>query len=309
MKKFVYAIKQMLMERIGKDYSIQESNVLKVNNDYNPTLVVRKRNEEIGKCIYMEQYFQRFCCGETMDKISDDIVELVTDKRGIEEMKRTVAVDVIRNYEVMKNRIGLKLINAEMNGRYLNDKIYVPYLNLAVVCTIFWTEAGTTTASASVTRTLFNYWNVSEEELFMQAYKNMQSLFPATIRDMNEVILRLVQEEQVDYNIDGLDTGNKADTFYVLTTQDGTNGAVTMLYQDIIKEFAEEQNLEEVIIIPSSVHEVLLVPKIKGSVTEKECLKMLRDVNCTEVKLSEVLSDDIYIYSKSDNEIQVWKDK
>ena len=49
------------------------------------------------------------------------------------------------------------------------------------------------------------------------------------------------------------------DRFYVLSNRSGVNGAACLLYEDVLKNFADgvEKNL---IILPSSIHEVLLLP-------------------------------------------------
>ena len=52
---------------------------------------------------------------------------------------------------------------------------------------------------------------------------------------------------------------NLSSPFYVLTNIQGINGAVCLLYPQVLKNFAEEAG-RDIIILPSSIHEVLLLP-------------------------------------------------
>ena len=48
---------------------------------------------------------------------------------------------------------------------------------------------------------------------------------------------------------------------YVLTNISKNKGAATIMYNNVLKDFAISNLVEEVIIIPSSTEEVLLIPK------------------------------------------------
>jgi hypothetical protein len=69
-----------------------------------------------------------------------------------------------------------------------------------------------------------------------------------------------------------------------------------------LKNFAEniDRNL---FILPSSVHEVILLPDDAG--TEKEALlDMVMEINRTQVAESEVLADSIYYYRKDSDKME-----
>ena len=59
---------------------------------------------------------------------------------------------------------------------------------------------------------------------------------------------------------------------------------------------------EGVYILPSSVHEVLIIPK-ENAPSPKELGEMVREVNRAEVAREEVLSDRIYEYDKEHGKI------
>ena len=60
--------------------------------------------------------------------------------------------------------------------------------------------------------------------------------------------------------------------FYVFSNRSGINGAACILYEDVLKNFADgvEKNL---IILPSSIHEVLLLPD-DGDISYEEMSRL-----------------------------------
>lgn len=75
----------------------------------------------------------------------------------------------------------------------------------------------------------------------------------------------------------------------------------------MLKGFVEKhyKNIESVLILPSSTHEVILVPMNQGSYSKKELVDMVSEINDTQVAREEVLSNSVYIYSVKANEITI----
>ena len=71
-----------------------------------------------------------------------------------------------------------------------------------------------------------------------------------------------------------------------------------MLYENIIKDFADRWE-SDVIIFPSSIHEVLIMADKK--LYDYDALsQMVADINREVVSEEEVLSDFIYIFSRAE---------
>ncbi len=80
---------------------------------------------------------------------------------------------------------------------------------------------------------------------------------------------------------------------YVLTNDEGFEGASALLHPELFEEAAEEVE-DNVIIIPSSIHELLCVPMSVISV--KDAAEMIVEVNESQVAPEDVLSTHPYIY-------------
>jgi hypothetical protein len=79
---------------------------------------------------------------------------------------------------------------------------------------------------------------------------------------------------------------------WILSNESKVDGAVAITSQETLKA-AHEKLGEDFYILPSSRHEVILVPQ--SCVSDEEDLKaMVRDVNAAEVSKVDKLSDSVY---------------
>ena len=88
----------------------------------------------------------------------------------------------------------------------------------------------------------------------------------------------------------------------ILTNHSRLQGAAGMLHKEIIKQYMKETKADKVWIIPSSIHETLLIPC--DLMPDMEYVKnMVKEVNATQVQPEEILSDNVYVYDG--NEITI----
>ena len=85
-------------------------------------------------------------------------------------------------------------------------------------------------------------------------------------------------------------------SMYVLTNESGSLGAATLFYPDV-KEKAAELLGSDYYILPSSVHETILVPD-SSQINAKELCDMVKQANRTVVDEKDILSDNVYHYSR-----------
>ena len=76
-----------------------------------------------------------------------------------------------------------------------------------------------------------------------------------------------------------------------------------MITQPEVLNKLEQLFTEGFYVLPSSVHEVLIVPD-NGEMEPKMLGEMVREVNKNEVERQEVLSDRVYSYDKEKHQIR-----
>lgn len=83
---------------------------------------------------------------------------------------------------------------------------------------------------------------------------------------------------------------------YVLTNTERRYGAVNLLYPEILKAAAGRLN-GDFYVLPSSVHECMLVPVSTGA-SAADLQQMVREINQVCVAPEEVLGDSVYCYER-----------
>lgn len=80
---------------------------------------------------------------------------------------------------------------------------------------------------------------------------------------------------------------------YVISNSTGARGAANVLDRDALQAFAFKHSTDKIYVIPSSIHECILIPATVN--TDLEALTaMVKEVNATVVKPEERLSDRAY---------------
>ena len=149
-------------------------------------------------------------------------------------------------------------------------------------------------------------WGITEDTLYDDALKNTPVLLKSSITPMSSLLHEIAKEckdERAVKVVDEIesDEGIGEEALYVLTNSSRVNGAACMLYDNLLGSFAEVIHAD-LYILPSSIHEVILLPKI-NTFNKSDLLNMVREVNEQGVAEDEVLSDNVYEYNRKDGVI------
>jgi hypothetical protein len=169
---------------------------------------------------------------------------------------------------------------------------------LAIVFYVLLYEDESGVGSTAIPITVLEQWNISRERLLEDALVTMEKRFPVVTKSLYQLLMGEKEEDAEEYEY-----------IFILTNKNNCNGAVTILYKDALKHFAQEKQVQEVFILPSSLHEVMLVPCSCDWWSGKELKKLVEEINQMEVPVGEVLSDNIYLYDLDADEIRIWDDE
>lgn len=185
------------------------------------------------------------------------------------------ASDIVK-WEKMKDRLYIRLFGELKikDGVYrkVADLFEVPYIQVL----------DDDTATTRVTNQLMDAWGVSEEEVFKQARKNQITLRPARISSLAET---LGIPEEINPGL------------YIVSTESGVLGAGCILYEGI-EDRIKEKIGGDFYILPSSIHEVIVVPKDDNRI--EEFARMVRMINTSEVDERDRLSNSVYGFEKGE---------
>ncbi len=292
---FVTLIREEVEKRAGKNYTVRLNDVRKNNGVVLSGLTVMQDDSNISPTIYLNHYYKAYEEGRvTLRYVVNDVMDIYNRNR----VNRSVDMRYLLNYENVKGSIIYKLVNTDQNKEILKEIPHIEFLDLSILfqCLIEKEEYGI--ASILVHNTHLKLWDVSLEELYQTAKNNTPRLLEYEIKSLRETISEIVQEEAIqemdcEWCVEEM---KESIPMYVLSNKNKVEGATCILYPELIQDFASAVG-SSLYIIPSSIHEVLLLPTID----DIECSKikeMIRQINDTQVKTEEVLSYSLYFFDK-----------
>lgn len=265
--------------------------VVQKNNLELTGIVIRSIASNISPTIYLDSFYSQYESGEGMNVILKKIAEV----RVNHEFEDNFDVECITDWERCRERIIPRIVCLEDNKAFLAEKVYTTIADLAVTYCILLEESYSDGAmTVSVTKQLMNNWGLMVEELHEAAIKNMPSLVPSTFRSMAEVMRDMLAMSDEEYETLPMSSDEQ---MFVLTNELKLNGAAAILDTDLMLAIFEK--IGEFYILPSSIHEVLIVPK-SSNIHVKELKAMVKEVNDTQVSPEDRLSYSIYSYNPVD---------
>lgn len=212
----------------------------------------------------------------------------------------------IINYEKAKRRLSFRLLNARAGEALCQKAVHFHFLDLVIVLDLILGENGGEQYRTYIPNELIEEWGVSRADVWKDAKENAARIQPACISDMESVIAQLLGELatmiEIEEGRSGIEhaNGDKNLPVYVLTNRKGIYGAGCILYEGILKKISEHLQ-SDLLILPSSVHEILLLPYGEYSVGNLE--EMVYSINREVVEAEKVLSDRVYRYCRRTEEI------
>ena len=284
----------------NESHSINVSEVTKLNGSY---MAMTIRVGETGHmhataAMNLDKMYNGFLNGEAT------VPELAREAVRISMMPTPHEVshlDWMLDYAKAKDRLFVRISNAERNADTLEN---VPYqivpgtrdLALTYHIRISNEETGMLT-STTVTEGLLSQWGVSQEQLHEDALKSAQTLNPPTLSSIHDVLVKTLGVSPED-----VPQPTAPAPVFVLSNRASVNGAASLLYPGVQEELAERMG-GDYYVLPSSIHEVLIMPADAG-VDPASLEKMVRDINASIVEPEDRLSDHVYHYDNSAHKLE-----
>lgn len=301
--EFVETMKQALKDRFGAGYSVKVHQVPKNNGVLLDGLSILPPDSLLAPTIYLNPYYEQHLQGVPEDQILDEIFTLFTRNPP----PCAFSTDQLTDFEPLKTKVLMKLVHADSNHDLLAEIPYVKFLDLAVIFYLLLEKNDDGQMTLLINNEHLKLWNISRKELFRLALANTPLACPAQIQSMNEAIRESAMQSLGDSCDETvleklMDEEDCVSPLYVLSNTSGIYGACCLLYRDLLKDFAESIG-SDLILIPSSIHEILIAPLEDGA-SFNRLNAMVSDINASEVPPEDQLSDHIYLYTRGDDRIQ-----
>ena len=291
-EQFVEDVKDRLYEQ-GSEVNIALNEVNKLN-EYYDAMSVTPEGANIGVNIRIDTFYEATQNGASYDEAVDKAVEMVS--KGLEN-KPDIDVATLTDYSIMKEKLAMEVVSAETNKAMLETVPHKNIEDMAVVYRFVLSSDDDGRASILITNRMIETMGVTPDQLHADALENAPIIKPAEIKGMSEIMTELVGREQAE--IMGIVPVNPEDEqVFVATVPDKIHGAGVLAYQDFMEQAAARAG-GDFFILPSSIHEILIVPD-NGKMGLSQLEDMVRDVNATQVSPADKLTDSVYHYDSKE---------
>lgn len=274
-----------------QDASVKLKEITKSNDRVLTGLTVRRAGEATAPTVYLEPYAEQIEAGRPLDSVMQEISRVQTDCH-------VPAFDLssLKDYEQVKPLLATRLSDPEKNKEFLKNKPHTPCGELAASYRIQISKDNDGMASAIVTNELLHTWGISTEQLHKDALAAESVRETVCLHTMEDVMNQMMLSGESPNLLNNEKSVHTGMGIYVLTNESRLNGA-SVLTQDNILEQVGELLGSDFYVLPSSLHEVLIVAD-NGIISLKELEAMVKEVNATQVAPEDFLSDKVQYYDR-----------
>ncbi len=301
MKEFAEKVCKAMAEVLGDGYEVKLQEVQKNNGVTLQGLLILAEKQNVAPTIYLKPFWEAYEDGVTLADLVKKILQIYREDTPGE----SVDMSFFKDFESVKDKICYKLINSKQNRELLEKIPHIPFLDLAIC--FYYAYEGDALGSGSILiyNTHMNLWQSDTRELMRLAQINTPRLFPWECNSMESVIRGLLphgdkgeillEEEQQQFISDV--------PMCILSNKQKVYGAACILYPGVLETLAEQTGANQ-FILPSSVHEIILLPDNQAE-DPRRLKQMIYEVNRTQLEPEEVLSDSLYYFDRLEKNVKV----
>lgn len=279
-KEFKETIMDLLCQRYPEEqYEVSLRRVTKNNGVLLDGVCIFPKDVNMTPTIYLNGYYEQYREGETMADILHGIQEEFN--YGMEMTPTFISIQ--SGYKAIRSQIIMRLINYEKNAEILQECPYIPFHDLAITFRWLAHQDDIGISTALITNRDMERWGIDKSQLYQDACRNTPKIFPYRFSRMKD----MMKEH-------GMETDSALVELYIVTNEQGMNGATCILYQNVLEEVAAHLKCN-FYLLPSSIHEMMICPD-DGPITRELLLSLVKEANHMVVTMGEVLSDNIYYY-------------
>ena len=266
---------EQLQSLLGDSYLLKKEEAVGYNDTRKEVLLMEKKGSCCMPRFDLRAYYEMHMEGMEIEELAKKAAYAI----HAEDIPSEADIKALLDPEQVRNRLIIRLLNRKTNESILNEMPHLPFLDLAITFHLLVEEKKDGTKSVRVTNKLWEeYIGDSVLQMYRQALLNTERLFPARMVQME----KLLQLSEL-----GVNSG-----LFIVSNPHGIYGAAVLLYERLQEKIGQLLG-ENYYVIPSSVHEVLVIRE--SDVPDIDMLKStILEVNRTQVGEEDILSNQLY---------------
>ena len=292
--EFGVLLADSVKDSLGEVYSVEYKDIIKNNAVVYHALVIRKKGESIAPTIYIDEFYREYLKSRKILAIADNVIKIYRDNSN----RGDFDVEFFTDFSRVCEHLSFKVVSLERNMQMLADVPYRQIEDLALipVCNVSSDMIGN--GCITIHNKHFQEWEISEEELWENVFENAYKAAPVKISTIAEHVGGIM----------GSPYDDTLNNILVVSNENMRYGASAVFYPGVLKMISEKLN-SDLVIIPSSVHETIVMPSYIADSNEYTLANMIREVNETVVSDEEILSDNAYYYDADDEAVRIFAEK
>lgn len=286
--------KQNLKAEVGR------TTALKNNENQKTGITIRFDGDQAATTHYVDAYAQKMSEGASLDSVAKEIVNVAVEAR-----QQGFRLDFDQfNADAAREHLNLKVVGKEMNR---DMEQACPHIDISgdLMAVPYWQLDNFPGGEASILMRhefVNSMLHMTDDEVLSLARANcLRDEYE--FKGMTEVLREMIGGDMPEDMIADM-LPQEQEQMYVLGSPDRMYGATVLLDREMLNSVADRIGEESYFILPSSIHEVLVVPR--SVVDDPATLQaMVRDVNATQVSPEERLSDNVYRYDSATQKITI----
>ncbi|MBQ9960469.1 MAG: hypothetical protein IJP00_01030 [Firmicutes bacterium] len=291
------AVRNEIPEVLREEITVEIIEVMKTNDEILHGLRMNIPGKNSMPTVYLEDCYKEFKNGMDLKKIAEMIIEL-----SVEAYKNAPEyADISLEYEDIRDNLIVQLLDGDMNSEHLKELVYKSVGNgFVMIAYIVISEADGNCMRTAVTKSMAEQFGYDVDAVMDVALLNTIERFEPVFCDLADLCdtgkaHRLLNPMNEEFEI-APDRG-----MYFLSNSLYRDGASALFYPFVAERIGELLD-DNYYVLPSSLHEVIIVPASTG-LTIADMKNMVKDANCTVVDKRDILSNKVLLYDRISNNL------
>lgn len=290
-----------------KGYDVAEAFCVKNNGGKDG--IVFHDESPFSPVFYTDGLLEQHIRGRTTEEIATQMIEERAQAHTTGQIFRYLpSAEKRQDYQKIRRDLRLCMVRKSANRELLAETPHRDYGDFAAVA--YWVTGESVEVRMLLRQDVLDVLGTGFEQIFRDAYINMMGEFE--LKSMEEMLYETVaaqlkagqmKDVPADQYIRRMCQGTE---LYLMTHKTGRFGSAAMCYQREMERAAGRAG-GDFAIIPSSIHELLLLP-VRRNIPLEAVSELVRRINAGQAGQEECLSDTVYVYSKKEKRIMAGRE-
>lgn len=297
-------INKLKQQYLGSSFDFRDKKFIK-NNITKEGLYLYSKFENISPVVYLDDLYEKYQDGYSLDKLVMIVSKILVENK---------IDDYLKYSDISKTILIPEIVNKKSNSEMLKNCPHYNYLDLSVVFRCLYPNS---TGSSLLTHSLMKRMNLCENDLYSKAMYNLIYNIGISINTLQNKLEQCISNEKHDFKIDytiirkkiknikdinfSISSRLKKNEIVWCSTTPQIFGA-SILLDKITLKYISALFENDIYIIPSSIHELLIVSVDNYEVNFLK--NMLMSAN-TKIPIDEILSTNIYKYDRLSGDVTI----